>query len=115
MLDNATEMTTEVPVQATFSKCLANYGLFVGLLALLDFVADLLRFVNWPLFGRMAMIMNILLGVIFLPVWLLCLARELPSATERFEREEGRVGNILNTLVDDNQKIAVVGSEREVL
>ena len=36
-------------------------------------------------------------------------------ATERFEREEGRVGNILNTLVDDNQKIAVVGSEREVL
>jgi len=98
--------TTKVPVKPTFSQCFANYGLFVGLLALLDFVADVCRFVNWSVFGRMAMAMNFVLGVIFLPMWLLCLARELPAATARYEREESRVGILVNS---------VVGSEGEML
>eukprot|EP01083_Nonionella_stella_P229520 812299_1 len=80
-------VSTKVAVKPTFSKCFTVFGLFVGLLALADFVADVLRFLDWKFFGRMAMAMNILLGVIFLPIWLLCLAKQLPEATDRFERE----------------------------
>ena len=83
-------VTTKVPIKPTLPKCFAWYGIFVGLLAVLDFVADVLRFINWKLFGRIAMATNVLLGVIFLPIWLLCLARHLPPATERFERAERR-------------------------
>jgi len=43
---------TKVPLKPTFSKCFARYGVFVGFLALIDFFADILRFVDWQLFGR---------------------------------------------------------------
>jgi len=76
-----------VAVPPTFSKCFLWYGLFVGLLALVDFLADVLRFVDWRVFGRIAIATNALLGVIFLPLWILCLAQQLAAATERFEQE----------------------------
>ena len=82
---------TRVRVEPTFSSGFLWYGLFVGWWALMDFLADVLRFVDWPFFGRIAMVTNALLGVVFLPVWILCLAQQLAAATERFEREEGRV------------------------
>jgi hypothetical protein len=106
--------TSKVPVKPTFSYCFASYGLFVGLLALLDFVADVLRFVNWSMFGRMAMAMNVVLGVIFLPIWILFLACELPAATERYELEESRVGMLVNSVVD-GERSPLVGSEGEML
>lgn len=106
-------VSSKIPVKPTFSKCFAWYGLFVGLLAILDFLADVLRFVNWGLFGRMAMATNALLGVIFLPIWLLCLASQLPAATERFEREERRA-SIVSSNVDD-ERSALTGKEREIL
>lgn len=74
-------------IQPTFTKCFANFGLFIGFLALLDFFADVLRFINWHIFGKLALATNILIGVVFLPTWLLILARQLPAATERLERE----------------------------
>ena len=107
--------TTKVPVKPTFSQCFANYGLFVGLLALLDFVADVCRFVNWSVFGRMAMAMNLVLGVFLLPIWLLVLAKELPAATARYEREESRVGMLVNSVVVDGERTPLVGSEGEML
>lgn len=103
------EVTTKVPVEPTFTKCFAGYGIFVGLLALADFVADVLRFLNWSFFGRIAMATNALLGVIFLPIWLLCLARQLPGATERFERAEIRASILL-----DDERLALKGNEREI-
>lgn len=102
-------VTTKVSVQPTFTKCFAGYGIFVGLLALADFLADVLRFLNWRFFGRMAMATNALLGVIFLPIWLLCLARQLPEATDRFERAEMRASMLL-----DSERAPLKGNEREV-
>lgn len=107
--------TTKVPVKPTFSQCFAIYGLFVGLLALLDFVADVCRFVNWSVFGRMAMAMNLVLGVFLLPIWLLVLAKELPAATARYEREESQVGMLVNSIVVDGERTPLVGSEGEML
>lgn len=101
-------VSTKTPIKPTFPKCFAWYGLFIGLLAILDFLADVLRFVDWKLFGTMAMATNALLGVIFLPIWLLCLARHLPEATERFERAEKRA----SILSDETTKLT--GDEREI-
>ena len=105
-------VSTKVATKPTFTKCFTWYGLFVGLLALVDFTADVLRFVNWSLFGRIAMATNILLGVIFLPIWLLCLARQLPLSTERFEREEKRAAVLLSA--GEDELTSLKGNEREI-
>jgi len=76
-----------VPVEPTFSQGFLRYGLCVGVLALVDFLADVLRFVDWRIFGSLAVATDALLGVVFLPAWILCLAQQLAAATERFERE----------------------------
>ena len=68
----------------------AYYGLFVGVLALLNFIFDVLRFVDWRSFGNLALLLQVTVRVIFLPIWLLCLARQLPVATERYEEEQRR-------------------------
>ena len=100
-------VTSKIPVKPTFTKCFTYYGLFVGLLAMLDFLADVLRFVDWKLFGRIAMTTNALLGVVFLPIWLLILAKQLPEATDRFEREAKRENIVLNGLADE--KVPLTG------
>jgi len=105
-------VSTKEAIKPTFTKCFAGYGLFVGILALADFLADVLRFLNWRVFGRMAMATNVLVGVIFLPIWLLCLGRELPLATERYEREEKRTGMLMRTC--DDAVTALKGNEREI-
>ena len=100
---------TNPPVKPTFTKWFANFCLIIGVLALLDFLADVLRFVNWHIFGKMAMATNILLGVIFLPIWLLILASQLPDATDRFERGVGRVWK--NSSLDGTGSIVSNGKE----
>jgi len=106
-----TSVTTNVPVEPTFSKCFVWYGLFVGLLAIVDFLADVLRFVNWRIFGRVAIATNTLLGVFFLPVWILCLAQQLAAATEHFEREEMRVTALLGDRKDEIASLKADGRE----
>mmetsp|Transcript_13265 Transcript_13265/g.22620 ORF Transcript_13265/g.22620 Transcript_13265/m.22620 type:complete len:379 (-) Transcript_13265:56-1192(-) len=86
----AVSATTKVAVKPTFTKCFTYYGLFVGVLSAIDFVAAVLRFINWPLFGRIAMVTQTLVGVIFLPIWLLIFAKQLGRVTDSFEREEQR-------------------------
>jgi len=81
-------VSLKVPCKPSFNKCFIYYGLVIGVFSLLDFIADVLRFVNWKVFGSLSMAMNILVGVFLLPIWLLCLARQLPLVTERFERSQ---------------------------
>ena len=79
--------TARVTLAPTFKRPFIYYGLFVGVLSLADFVFDILRFLDWMLFGSLAATFQLVLGVVLLPIWLLCLARQLPQATERFEGE----------------------------
>jgi hypothetical protein len=87
---DAVSKTTKVTVKPTFTKCFTYFGLFVGLLSLIDFVAAVLRFVDWPLFGKISMVTQILVGIIFLPIWLLIFSRQLGNATDSFEMDEQR-------------------------
>ena len=97
----AVSTSTKVEVKPTFTKCFTYFGLFVGLLSAVDFVAAVLRFINWPLFSRITMVTQILVGVIFLPIWLLIFAKQLGRATESFEREEQRRSMHLDGCTDD--------------
>ena len=99
---NSVFESIKVPIQPTFNKCFTYYGLFIGVISLIGFIADVLRFVNWHLYGRIAMAIQIVVGVILLPIWLLIFARQLPVATEKFERIQ-RWGEIV-----DGERIALV-------
>merc|ERR1712130_376705 len=68
---------TRVPVKPTFSKWFTCFGLFVGVLCLIDFLA-VLRFINWGVWGRVLSVTDLLLGLIILPAWLLWLGSQLP-------------------------------------
>jgi len=87
---DAVSASSKVELKPTFTKCFTYYGLFVGFLSVIDFVAAVLRFINWPLFSKIAMATQILVGVIFLPIWLLMFGKQLGRATDNFEREEQR-------------------------
>merc|ERR1711971_870943 len=104
-------VTNKVPVKPTFSKPFVYFGLLLALLCLVDFLADVLRFVNWRVWGVVAGMTDVALGLIVLPVWLLWLGSQLPGATERFEREERR--NAILSGGDEVEMTALKG--REVL
>jgi len=60
---------------------------------------------------------NALVGVIFLPLWLLILSSELPLATQNFESSERRIAN--NILALDDEKASLLkgvdtGDDREI-
>lgn len=96
---------TKIPIPRTFNKCFLYYGLFIGGLCIIDFIADVLRFVNWMVFGRIAMAINVVVGVILLPIWLLIFAKQLPIATERFERMQHRY----EMMDEDAEKPSLIG------
>lgn len=100
------DLSSKVAIPATFNKCFINYGLFLGAVSIIDFIADVLRFVNWMAFGRIAMALNVIVGVILLPIWLLIFAKQLPIATERFEKMQ-RWDDIMD---DEDEKTALVGN-----
>ncbi|KAL7515565.1 hypothetical protein ACHAXN_012725 [Cyclotella atomus] len=79
------DLSSKVAIHTTFNKCFINYGLFLGAVSIIDFIMDVLRFVNWKVFGSLSMALNVIIGVILLPVWLLIFAKQLPVATEKFE------------------------------
>lgn len=79
------DLSSKVAIHTTFNKCFINYGVFLGAVSIIDFIMDVLRFVNWKVFGSLSMALNVIIGVILLPVWLLIFAKQLPVATEKFE------------------------------
>jgi hypothetical protein len=81
-------LSSKVAISSTFNKCFINYGLFLGAVSVIDFIVDVLRFANWKVFGRISIAINVIVGAILLPIWLLIFAKQLPVATERFENKQ---------------------------
>mmetsp|Transcript_12037 Transcript_12037/g.21877 ORF Transcript_12037/g.21877 Transcript_12037/m.21877 type:complete len:115 (+) Transcript_12037:881-1225(+) len=67
-------------VYCPFGRKWACFGLFIGVLCLVDFAADIARFVSWRTFEKVALTISIFNSVLFIPLWLLELARQLPKA-----------------------------------
>mmetsp|Transcript_62226 Transcript_62226/g.93971 ORF Transcript_62226/g.93971 Transcript_62226/m.93971 type:complete len:276 (+) Transcript_62226:256-1083(+) len=64
----------------TFGACWNSLGLFIGLLCLLDFVAEVLRLDGFKLFGQIAFWYAAVNRLILIPMWLLMLGCRLPYA-----------------------------------
>jgi hypothetical protein len=60
----------------------AAVGLVMGLLALIDFAADILRLESWRTFSEIAFFITMLNRFVVLPVWLVWLGYQLPRAKE---------------------------------
>jgi len=73
----------------TFGRCWAHLGLFIGLLSLIDFSAQVLRFTNWTYFTNISVFFGMLNRLILLPVWLCLLSCQLPAAANSIEMSRG--------------------------
>jgi hypothetical protein len=77
-----------------FGIWLVWLGLLIGILCIFDFAADILRFTTWSTYSKVATILSILNSLILLPMWLIKLSFQLPTAKHvRGEDEESVVGN----------------------
>lgn len=64
-----------------FGFCFVHFGLFIGLLAGVDFITQVLRPVMFTLFAEIGFILGIINRLILLPIWLICFGTQLSVAT----------------------------------
>jgi len=72
----------------SFGKKWAGLGLVISFFCLFEFVADIMRFMNWHWYMRVSIVISIFNSVIALPIWLLILSAQLPSVRYHFERSK---------------------------
>lgn len=70
----------------TFGGCWNSMGLFIGLLAFLDFVAEVLRLDGFRLFGPIVFAYSTINRCILLPIWLIMLGFKLPYAAMKLSQ-----------------------------
>lgn len=73
----------------TFGGCWNSLGLFIGLLCLLDFIAEVLRLDGFALFGNIAFWYAAVNRLLLIPLWLLILGCRLPYAAMKLNEIEG--------------------------
>ncbi len=64
----------------TFGACWNSLGLFIGLLSVLDFVAEILRLDGFQIFGPIAFWYSAVNRLLLIPLWLILLGLRLPYA-----------------------------------
>jgi len=64
----------------TFGACWNSLGLFIGLLSILDFVAEILRLDGFQIFGPIAFWYGAVNRLLLMPLWLIILGFRLPYA-----------------------------------
>jgi len=75
-----------------FGGCQHNLCLFVALLSVLDFVAEILRIDGFRLFGQVPFWYAIVNRLLFIPTWLVLLGRRLPLAASKLQQMGGGAG-----------------------
>lgn len=76
-------------------------GLAIGILSLFDFIAEILRFQSWRTFMLISLAISIINTLILMPIWLLMLGRQLPSARREYEGSEGEA--LVENLVSNGE------------
>ncbi len=69
----------------TFGMKWASLGLVIGLLGLLEFVADLLRLRSWWTYFKISLVVRSMNMLVLVPVYLIVLGRQLPKIKQSFE------------------------------
>lgn len=62
----------------TFSRKLAIVGLIVAMSSLLEFIGLIARTISWKSWSFISFVISMMNSMVFLPVWLIQLSRELP-------------------------------------
>jgi len=70
---------------SSFGKLWSQFSLLISTLCWFDFLAEVLRLVDWVYFSRLATGVSIVNTLLFLPIWLLVLGLHLPAARAQFE------------------------------
>ena len=101
------------------SRPLAGFGLFIGLFSLADFVAGVLRLKDWSTFRALTMLISVINRLIFLPLFLLFLSFQLPTAIrlhkEQSEAVSGPTSPRSRHWVDSSSTAAVENSGVEMV
>mmetsp|Transcript_7865 Transcript_7865/g.8056 ORF Transcript_7865/g.8056 Transcript_7865/m.8056 type:complete len:281 (-) Transcript_7865:446-1288(-) len=77
--------STEPP---SFGTKWSQLGLFIGILCFIDFIASILRLLNWIVFLRISLAISFINTIVLLPIWLVILGTQLPSARSQSDRNE---------------------------
>lgn len=81
----------------TFGACWNSLGLFIGLLSILDFVAEILRVDGFKIFGPIAFWYGAVNRLLLMPLWLIILSVRLPYAAMKIHEPT-------DTVVDAQQQ-----------
>jgi hypothetical protein len=84
----------------TFGACWNSIGLFIALLCLLDFVAEILRLDGFKLFGQIAFWYAAANRLVLLPLWLLMLGCRLPYAAMKLNEPTSPNNNESPIVID---------------
>lgn len=63
----------------SFNSAWYRFGLLIGIMCWLDFLSEVMRFVNWNIFTELSFTLSNINTVFFLPLWVLHLGSQLPS------------------------------------
>jgi hypothetical protein len=88
---------------STFGGCWNSMGLFIALLSLLDFVAEILRLDGFKTFSQIAFWYAAVNRLILLPTWLILLSLSLPSAELKLHEDQNARGNAGNGAMTNGQ------------
>jgi hypothetical protein len=77
----------------TFGACWNALGLFIALMCLLDFVAEILRLEGFRTFGQIAFWYSAVNRLLLIPTWLLLLGCRLPVASVKLNQQAHRQGS----------------------
>lgn len=58
----------------------ASFGLFLSLLSIVDFAADIMRYQNWRRYSHIAFFISSVNRLVLFPVWLIWLSFQIPKA-----------------------------------
>jgi len=86
-------------------------GLFIGFVALLDFITEVLRTTNFRLFSQIAFCYSTTNRLILLPAWLIILGLQLPKALAKLEKGDSadqEEGVFLSTIQEQEEQDPVV-------
>lgn len=82
-------------------------GLFIGFVALLDFITEVLRTTNFRLFSQIAFCYSTTNRLILLPAWLILLGLHLPKALAKLEKGDSadqEEGVFLSTIQEQEEE-----------
>jgi len=90
--------TTE---EETFDENWAAVGVIIGVLGLIEFMAQVMRVTNWRAWTIITRLMSMSSMLVLVPIWLIMLGRKLPRLRTAFEEQQEREGGFMGVRTNE--------------